>query len=384
MLADEGLDIAYSTLTRLIRENDVRQSRKRSGVYEFGPGQEMHFDTSPHRVVLGEKKVIAQCASLVLAYSRRIYAAYFPTFTRFDAKVFLTRALAFMDGSCRTCVIDNTSVVVVAGSGPGAIFAPDMEELGRHYGFEFMAHKLGHADRKARVERPFSYIENNFLAGRIFNDWDDLNAQCLAWCENLANKKPKRVLGMSPEQAYVLEKPYIRPLPPYIPPVYDVQVRVVDVQGYVSLETNRYSVPEKFIGKTVEVHKHMDRVMVYHKNDLIAEHRRLLERNTRITAPGHHPPLNHQKKTGPGREEMLLAGRFEALDAYIAILRQKAPGRGTAKLKKLLELERTYPHEAFLQAVETALAYAMTDLSRLETMILDHLKGEYFKIKGED
>jgi hypothetical protein len=34
-----------------------------------------------------------------------------------------------------------------------------------------------------------------------------LNRQALAWCRDIANQKPKRVLGMSPEVAYLIEKP---------------------------------------------------------------------------------------------------------------------------------------------------------------------------------
>ena len=46
---------------------------------------------------------------------------------------------------------------------------------------------------------------------------------------------------MSPEAAYVLEKPYLRPLPAHLPPVYRAFTRIVDVEGYAYLDTNRYS-----------------------------------------------------------------------------------------------------------------------------------------------
>src|SRR5262247_3456130 len=80
----------------------------------------MQHDTSPHRVVLSERAVTAQCAALTLAYSRRLFFQYSPRFTRFEAKYFLLEAVRFNDGSCPRCIIDNTSVVVVAGSGPEA------------------------------------------------------------------------------------------------------------------------------------------------------------------------------------------------------------------------------------------------------------------------
>jgi hypothetical protein len=66
--AELGLDPGYSTLTRWIRQAGLRTPPKRSGEYVFMPGEEMQHDTSPHRVLLAGKPVMAQCASLILAY----------------------------------------------------------------------------------------------------------------------------------------------------------------------------------------------------------------------------------------------------------------------------------------------------------------------------
>jgi transposase len=284
------IEIAYSTLTRLIREHtDLRTPKKRSGTYTFGPGEEMQHDTSPHHLRLGGKKVKAQCASLILAYCRMLFIAYYPRFTRFEAKAFLTAALQFFDGAARRCVIDNTSVILAGGSGANALIAPQMEAFGELFGFEFMAHAINHSDRKGRIERPFSYVENNFLAGRTFADWADLNAQARAWCEGVANAKPKRILGMSPQAAYPMEKAHLLVLPAYIPPVTEIHYRVVDCYGFVHLDTCRYSVPERWVGKKVAVHKRPEQVPVYADRKLIAEHPRLIgQRQGEQRAKGHH------------------------------------------------------------------------------------------------
>lgn len=386
LLHDEGIRIGYTTLTRLVREHDLRDAPiKRAGFYEFLPGEEMQFDTSPHTITLDGRKGLAHCATLVLGYSRKIYVQYYPVFTRFEARAFLTKALAFMGGSCKRCVIDNTSVAVVSGSGETAVLAPEMEAFARHYGFTFTAHALRHADRKGKVERPFSYIERNFLAAREFASWEDINFQAPAWCLNIANTKTKRVLGISPDAAHVIEMPFMAPPPAYIPPVYESLVRIVDTQGFVNLETNRYSVPDKLIGKTVEVQKHLDVVRVYFKNEMAAEHRRLVgSRETRVTLPGHHAPLTRKKSFGPSREEKLLRDQTETLDRYVDLLREKSPGRGIRKLQRLLELKRTYPQDAFQAAVAKALAYSMTDLVRLEKMILDLIAGDFFQLDQEE
>jgi IstB-like ATP binding protein len=56
----------------------------------------MQHDTSPHRVMIAGRSVTAQCASLVLACSRRLFAQYYSRYTRFEAKHFLLEAVRFM------------------------------------------------------------------------------------------------------------------------------------------------------------------------------------------------------------------------------------------------------------------------------------------------
>jgi hypothetical protein len=383
LASESGLNVPYSTLTRWIREAQLRDPPKRSGEYHQAPGEEMQHDTSPHRVVLSGKAVIAQCAGLTLAYSRRLFFQYYPRFTRFEAKHFLLEAVRFNDGSCPLCIIDNTSVVVVAGSGPEAVIAPEMAAFARALGFAFSAHHLGHSDRKGRIERPFSYIERNLLPGRSFVDFDDLNSQALSWCRDVANQKVKRVLGMSPEAAYVLEKPHLTSLPRVLPPVYEVLERVVDLYGYVSVDTNRYSAPERLVGQAVSVHKHPSEIIIYHRGSEIARHTRLIgQRDARSTLPGHHPTPTRADR-GPALEEQLLSGDHPSLKRYAAALKQRAYGRGVRALRRLLELKRTYPSGPFLAAVEQALRFGLFDLQRLETLILKQVAGDFFSLESE-
>jgi Homeodomain-like domain len=386
VLADQGIRVGYSTLTRIARDQGLREPKKvRAGVYTFGPGEEMQHDTSPHRVILDGKPATGQCAGLILAYSRKLFIQYYPRFTRFEAKVFLAQAFEFIDGVCDRVVIDNTSVIVACGSGPNAEMAPEMEAFGRIFGIIFVAHRIGHADRKARIERPFDYVERNFLAGRAFVDWHDLNRQALEWCCEKANRKLKRSLGMSPDEAYLMEKSYLKPLPAYVPPIYDIVNRVVDVEGFVSLDTNRYSVPDSLIGKKVEVRKHSEKVEVFFDHKQVASHSRIMgKRDSRMTQPGHHKPLfRDHAHVGPSTEEKALLGESEILDRYVREIKKRSSGRGVQKLRRLLNLKRTYPSEPFLAALEKALTYGLYDLSRLEKMIIEHVAGDFFRFPDE-
>ncbi len=384
-----GVDIPYSSLTRLVRELELREKKKkgRVGQYRFGPGIEAQHDTSPHRLKLGGKMITAQCASLTLGYCKKVFIQYYPQFTRFEAKVFLAEAFIYMGGACHRCIIDNTSVIVAQGSGPDAVMAPEMKIFGKMFGTTFIAHAIGDADRKAKVEKNFHYIENNFLAARTFTDWTDLNRRARQWCDTKANNKPKRSLGRNaPEAIYIMEKPHLKPLPAHIPPVYKSLQRIVDMSGYVTVDTNRYSVPERLCGKPVEVLKSFDNITIYHKYQKVAEHKRLIDKKDgKVTLPGHHEPLyQHKNKRGALKEEKALIGRSDILDRYVSLIKKNSYGSGRRKLQKLLALYRTYPTDAFEKAIEKALHYGLYDLLRLENLILSFVAGDFFNLKADD
>ena len=381
LLAHErDLEVPYSTLTRWIREAGLRHPPRRAGEYHFAPGEEMQHDTSPHRLMLAGKPITVQCAALVLAFSRRLFVQYYPRFTRFEAKHFLLEAARFMDGACRRCVIDNTCVMVAAGAGDDAIIAPEMHAFARTLGFDFRAHRIHHPDRKGRIERPFSYVEGNFLPARSFTDFADLNCQALAWCHDVANCKPKRALGMSAEAAYLIEKPHLQPLPAVLPPVYEVLERVVDLHAYVSVDTNRYSVPERFVGQSVTVYKHPAHIRILRRDTEIAVHPRLVaQRDARHTLAEHHPTPTRADRA-VALEQQLLRGDHAVLARYSAALKQHARGRGLRALRRLIEMKRTYPAQPFLTAIEEALQFGLFDLARLETLVLRRVAGDFFDL----
>jgi hypothetical protein len=324
--------------------------------------------------------VTAQCAGLVLAYCCRLFIQYYPRYTRFEAKQFLLAAVRFMNGTCSRCMIDNTSVVLAAGAGANALIAPEMAAFAKTLGFEFVAHRVGHPDRKARIERNFHYVETNFLVGRKFTDFADLNAQALAWCSNVANARTKRALGMSAEAAYVSEQPYLHLLPAILPPIYELHERVVDLYGYVSLETIRYSVPERLIGQSVTVYKYPEHIEIHHRHARVARHGRVIgQRDVRCTDPSHHPtPQRPQRAPSLATQ---FAGSGE-LESYAQALAQRGQGRGMRALRRLLELQRTYPKQPFLAAVQQAAQYGLYDLGRLEKLILQQVAGNFFSLQS--
>lgn len=381
-LEADGITMAYSTLTRFCREQELlRKPKQRSGQYHFVPGEEMQHDTSPHRVMVGGKKILLQCASVVLCFSRMLFAQVYPTFNRFYCKVFLTEAIkTFFRGSAIRCMVDNTNVVIASGTGKNAIPAPEMKAFGERFGFEFVAHEVGDANRSARVERPFHFIEHNFYPGRTFADLDDLNRQLADWCARKSHRFMDK-LQARPIELYQIERPHLKALPIYIPEVYAMHSRIVDVEGNIQLHTNRYSVPDALLSRNVTVRETIDQVRVYYKHKLVAEHKRASE-GARVIVIDKKHRTSGRRPTKKGatvlEEEKTLRAAADALDKLVALIRKE--GRPLRRIKKLYRFYIDYPTDALVKAVERAIAYGLTDLDRIENMTLKNIAGDYFRL----
>ena len=385
-LVVQGVDLSYPALTAYCRRAGLgHPPRQPTGQYHFDPGEEMQHDTSPHVATIAGEQTPVQTASLVFCYSRMLFFQCYERFTRFHCKLFLTEALQYMDGSCKRCMIDNTHVVVLSGTGGEMVPVPEMEAFARRFGFDFAAHEKGDANRSARVERPFHYIENNFLAGRSFLDHADLNAQAIAFCDR-ANGKRKRHLHAAPRELYAAERTSLRALPLHVPEVYQLHHRLVDTEGFLTLHTHKYSVPPKLIGRQLEVRECKDRIDLYLGPRCVASHRPLHQRHPgRVQLPEHRVPRGQRVERKRAEEEALLRGLPEPLRVYVeALRRQLPPLRATLSLRRLLALRRDYPEEPFLSAVQTATTYGLFDMERLERLILRTIGSEYFVIPSAE
>jgi transposase len=386
-LVAAGAGLSYPALTAFCRRHGIGQaSPMASGQYHFEPGEEMQHDTSLHEVELGGRKRKVQTASAVLCYSRMLFFQCYPTFRRFDCKVFLTEALRYFSGAATRVMIDNTHVVVLRGTGREMIPVPEMEAFGDRFGFRFAAHELGHANRSARVERPFSFIEGNFLAGRTFGSWEDLNQQAQQWCDKV-NSTYKKHLRAVPRELFAMERLHLKPLPAWIPEVYRLHQRRVDIEGYVALNSNRYSVPLEWIGRRVEVRETRDKIEIQLDARRLITHRRIAEaEHQRVMLVQHRPPRGQRApRPDPHPEEQAIVTVAPELAEYVAGLKQRSRKVITLALRQLLRLVREYPREPLVGAVREATRYGLYDLDRLERMILRRVTRDYFLLnEGPD
>lgn len=384
LVAETKAEVSYPALTAFCRREQIGITPKiPSGEYHFAPGQEIQHDTSPHQIDIAGTMRPVQTASAVLCYSHRLFFQFFPSFTRFECKVFLTDAFAYHQGVAEVVLVDNTSVIVGHGTGKDMVPAPEMAAFATRYGCEFQAHEKDHCDRKGRVEAPFRFIERNFLVRRTFRDLQDANARAREWCDKVNGTYKKHIRAV-PSELFAVERPSLIPLPTHVPEVYRLHHRIVDLYAYVSVHTNRYSVPDDWLGRPVEVLEYKDRLLITDGRATI--HHRVAEfgAGQRIRLPGHRRVRPPREERDGGREEKRLAEIAPEILGYARALRQHGRRRQpTLALRQLLRMVEDYPRAAVRAAVETAAAYGLYDLFRLERMVLRHVAKDFFPPEDE-
>lgn len=376
----QGIVLSYPALTAFLRSQGIGVKHKQpAGRYHFGPGEEMQHDTSPHDVKIGESVRRVQCASLVLCYSRLIFARVYPVWNRFHARVFLSEAIEHFGGAAGRCMIDNSSVIIAHGTGKNAVAAAEMAALAERFDFHFVAHELGDANRSARVERPFDYIERNFYAGRRFADLPELNMQLALWCEQV-NGRFRKHLGARPSELYAAEKPLLKRLPIYIPEVYDLHQRMVDVESFVCVHHNRYEVPPELMGRRVEVRESKDRVRIFYGAKEVALHARQEPGSEkRSYLPERRERRRARRAEQCLREEVELKAAGTEFGDLLTRLHAEH-GRAVRHIRALHRLYLDYPTPALRKTIAHALSYGLTDLIRLEKMVLKQIAGDYFRL----
>jgi len=244
LVEEEGVAVAYSTLTHRLRQLGISDPPKaRCQQVPDEPGAEMQHDTSPYTVELAGRRVGLIASLIYLRYSKRRYLKFYRAFDRFKMKCFFHEALTFWGYAARQCIIDNTNLARLRGTGAKAIIHPEMEAFAKQYGFQYRCHELGHCDRKAGEERSFWTVETNFLPGRTFQDPEDLNRQAFAWSTTRLDNKPQGKAGLIPAQAFEHERTCLTQLPAHLPPPYKVHGRGTDEYGFMSFGANYYWVP---------------------------------------------------------------------------------------------------------------------------------------------
>lgn len=370
LVEEHGLKLTYPTLTRMLRGLGISRPREeRCERVPDKPGAEMQHDTSPYHVALLGRRTKVVASLLYLRYSKRRYLKFYRTFQRFRMKCFFHEALTFWGYAARRCIIDNTNLARLRGTGKAAVMVPEMAAFGAHYGFEFVCHEVLHSDRKAGEERSFWTTETNFLPGRSFESLEDLNAQALEWSTVRMEHRPQTKARIVPAKAFEHELGFLTALPAHLPAPYRVHERDTDQYGYIAFDGNYYWVPGTQRDQ-VRVLEYGDRLQLHRARACVAEYPIALDgvKNAQFRPAGLPPPRHdaHNRRDRTQAEEKHLRGMGAAVGAYLDfVLPQKGIQRHQL-LRKLLGLSRRMTPELFGRSLERAHQYRITEVATVE------------------
>ena len=226
------------------------------------PGEEGQMDWSPHNAVIGGRNQLVQTGSFVLCYSRWFYFKHFTDQTLKSVIELHKGAFKELGGVPKIITYDNMTTVG-RHVGPGKVWInPKFQRFADEYGFKIVILPPGAKERHGAVERPFHYIENNFLAGREFVDFVDLNERADQWRWNKANVRIHGTLKQRPVDRLLRERPYLIPLSPHLSAGHYKEVdRKINVDFCVVVDLKHYSANPHLIGKSAKVrlyHKHLE------------------------------------------------------------------------------------------------------------------------------
>jgi hypothetical protein len=158
---------------------------------------------------------------------------------------------------------------------------------------------------------------------------------------------------------------------------------MVDVEAFVSLHSNRYSVPGDWIGRRVEVRETRDKVEIQlGLRDLVIHKRVWDATGDRYVLPEHRRPRGQGvRKYGLETEERAILELVPDVADYLAALKQHTRKIPRLALRQLLRMAREYPRRPLLAAIREAAGYGLYDLDRLERMILRRIAGDYFRLR---
>jgi transposase len=327
-LRERGYDGAYTAVKRFVADIRPSEGPKPYEVrFETPAGHQAQVDFARFVVSFENEPGVTRIVwlfSLVLGHSRHIVAHFV---LHQDLQTLLRchmRAFEAIGGVPIEILYDRMKTAVTGEDREGHIvYNRSLIALAQHYGFLPRACRPYRAKTKGKVERPFSYIRQDFFLARSFRNLDDLNAQLAEWLGTVANVRLHGTTQRIVSEAFAAEQPELQPLPAT---AFDALLKLerrVSHDGFVSIGGNYYSVPDRS-RRVVEVHQLPDTIRILDQGRLVATHP-VLERRRQYQIDPSHRQGNAARAMRYGHEDSITIGRRgdhvarRSLDFYQAI-----------------------------------------------------------------
>ena len=283
----------YETVKRAVRP--LRQAWHQAAVatvrFETAPGVQWQADWSSTWLQLPEGPHRVQVFTMISCYSRRLYAELAEDQTLPTLLACHEHAFDWFEGLPGEILYDNPKTIVLARDPAGTHidWNPRFWDFARYYGLRPRLCRLYRARTKGKIEAAIKYVKRSFLLGQRFPSLAVANEALWTWLRTVADQRHHGTLQERPIERWPVDHAALRPResqPRYVLPM--AWRRRVGVDGLVTVETNRYSVPVQYIGHDVDVLPGPDQtVRIYRDSQVIAVHPRRSGRGALVVDLAH-------------------------------------------------------------------------------------------------
>ncbi|MGW5315466.1 IS21 family transposase [Nocardia thailandica] len=374
LIEECGMDgVSYSVLGRYVRQRkpEIAAEHGRGPVNVFipqthRPGEEAEVDFGDIAVWLRGELVTCYLFCFRMSFSgKAVHRASLSAGQEafFEGHLHAMRVLGGVPtGKVR---YDNlrSAVAQVLGFTRARVEAERWTVFRSHLGLEPFYCKPGieGAHEKGGVEGQVGWFRRNHLVPvPEVDSIAQLNAMIDAWDSADDDRRigsRSRTIG----EMFASEKPLLAPLPSEEFETGRWFTVRVDRYSQISVRTNKYSVPVRFIGRSVRVLLHASELVVYDGQTEIARHERLSAKaGARLELDHYLEGLLRKPGALPGAtalDQARAAGKFTPIhEAWWAAAR-KAHGdqHGTRALIEVLLLQRNLSHDLLISALAAAL-----------------------------
>lgn len=313
--------------------------------------------------------------SYILAYSRRQYIEVVEDKTQQTLFECLVNAFMYFDGVVREIKSDNQRACVDRWECGQPIFNRHYLSFASHYGFRPLTIRPGRPMENLKVERPFYYLESNFLNGRIFRDKNDLKEQLHNWLSGVNDVRVHRTTRRKPIDMFIDEVPCLLPLPKTHYDTSLIVYRVVNQESCVNYQGYHYFVPGDHLFKSIPLRVTSNQLIIYSYDfKLLAEHPLAVkgDKGRYIGLPRTYTQTQSQPTLSQIKQRLSAMGKV--MEAYVEklVLHKKDP---TFSLSTLLSLKVNYYTEDILKAVDRAMKHGVYDVKTIERFLKTHTQG---------
>lgn len=291
-LRQRGYRGSYETVKLFVRPlrtlaTSTEQTLKR---FETPPGQQSQIDWGQARVYFGGRGLTLHLFVLTLGYSRRSFYCAYPNE---QLGVFLEaheRAFEHFGGHTREHLYDRARTVCRPGEDGRVTWNATFLAFAEYWGFEPRLCQPYRARTKGKVESGVKYVKRNFLPGRTFIDQRDFDEQLAEWMAQVADVRIHGTTHERPVNRFEHERTHLIVCAGQ--PGFGLErpvARIVASDYLVSVDTNRYSVPCRLIGESVEVKRQGEQLHILHRGEVVARHPLLPGKHQFRILPEHGP-----------------------------------------------------------------------------------------------